>query len=171
MSDAAPVSPLRFDATWTVLCGAGILIPPPTSLNAAAGFSNALRDVLVAAASVPEERIDAALLGGRDGLRFEQVVSILSEVDPDLRCLDYLLVSELGDPCPAPNDLHHWIADGLTRGASVVTTNFDVMIELAVHERSAGRPDRDAALVQFHKPHGSIQRLDGDALVRAPVSS
>jgi len=114
------------------LAGAGISIPPPPALPGATAFIEALVGEIT---GDPEQRraiLDHTLDGGSntrfrgDFLRFEAVVSCIKfAVDPDMELL------RIYSGCGAPNHYHHHLAQQLGRGAVVLTTNFDNLIEIA----------------------------------------
>jgi hypothetical protein len=132
---------------------------------AAQSFKGKFRAVVAALASSNPDDIAQAFDGSASHpeLRFEEIVSILSEIDPGLSCLNFLLASELRNPRPAPNRLHHLLAEALSRDVVVITTNFDAMIEIALHQRFGTKADIYAK--NLHKPHGSLQALSNGILV------
>lgn len=66
----------------------------------------------------------------RTPLRFEQVMAALRDtVDPHLSILDLF---DRG----SPSLLHYRLADAIARGASVLTTNFDSLLEIAYYEQT-----------------------------------
>ena len=84
------------------------------------------------------------------------------DVDPGLSCLDFLLAENLVSPHPVPNKLHDWLARGLENGCSVITTNFDVMIEIALYHLDPKRYDEHVC--RLTKVHGSIQSIENGCL-------
>ncbi len=107
-------------SSYTFLVGAGISMDPPTSMPSAWEIVSGLLELFA-----PSEEINNLL--SLKMLRFELVVEkIKNEFDEDLRFLDYLeYVTE-------PNLIHLFLANTITRGNYVVTTNFDYMIERAL---------------------------------------
>ncbi|MFX0041990.1 MAG: tetratricopeptide repeat protein [Candidatus Hodarchaeota archaeon] len=107
-------------SSYTFLVGAGISMDPPTSMPSAWEIVRGLLELFA-----PSEEIDNLL--SLNMLRFELVVEkIQNEFDENLRFLDYLeYVTE-------PNLIHLFLANTITRGNYVVTTNFDYMIERAL---------------------------------------
>jgi len=107
-------------SSYTFLVGAGISMDPPTSMPSAWEIVRGLLELFA-----PSEEINNLL--SLKMLRFELVVEkIKNEFDEDLKFFDYLeYVTE-------PNLIHLFLANIITRGNYVVTTNFDYMIERAL---------------------------------------
>src|SRR5689334_17435469 len=118
----------RSPQSWVFLAGSGISVgsglPTGWTFNSRiAGFFGR---------SPRERRYLASLLttsrgSSRETLRFEQVIQVLREIagDQDLAILD-----AFDDPGP-PTELHFFLSSMLRRGAGVLTTNFDSLIERA----------------------------------------
>src|SRR5688572_4956994 len=65
----------------------------------------------------------------RGNIRFEQLVEIIRGVtDPELLVLQYL--EQSWKPCA----LHRWLARAVHRGAALMTTNLDSLIETAYRQ-------------------------------------
>lgn len=162
---------LALDESCVVLCGAGVSIAPPTALDGAVGFFDSLKNALVTSSSVAAGRILTGLNGSvsHPPLRFEELITILMDVDPGLKSLDYLLVDGLDAPMPQPNALHSWIAKGLANGCHVITTNFDVLIEISLFK--FGPKAFETGIGNLEKVHGSIQQIRNWELVSEDRSS
>lgn len=116
-----------------VLAGAGISLDAPSNLLDGESF---MRNVLASAAPADLDRSwvmsvlelpTPGLCRPGERLRFEALMHGLVDqgVDPDLSVLDCL------DRCDRPNFLHFVLADLIRAGATVMTTNFDRLIEIA----------------------------------------
>ncbi|MFX1409612.1 MAG: tetratricopeptide repeat protein [Promethearchaeota archaeon] len=107
-------------SSYTFLVGAGISMDAPTNMPSAWEIVRSLLELCT-----PSEEVNNLL--SLKMLRFELVVEkIKNEFDEDLRFLDYL------DNITKPNLIHLFLANTITRGNYVVTTNFDYMIEQAL---------------------------------------
>lgn len=145
------------------LCGAGASVAPPACLPTVEQFLEMLERACQQHSGAFASTVGGAF-HGRAGLqppRFEQVVAILLEFDPDLNCLDYLRIDLQNGP--RPNPLHRFLAAQLHSGATVITTNFDALIELAYLELF-GFMDWPIK-ARLHKVHGSIQTICDGVLV------
>jgi hypothetical protein len=121
-----------------ILAGAGISLDNPSNLLAGWDFMEAVitrlmppevdRATALSLIAVPKAR------GYRPGeyIRFETLMGELvqTRIDPDLHVLDCL------DECEHPNRNHYILAELIRRGATVMTTNFDRLIEIA-YQRTA----------------------------------
>ncbi len=157
------------------LCGAGVSLDPPSGFPIAATI---IEDLVREIAPNPAAHDHLLRLcdPGRedkrspgDYLRFEMLLDILSDwVDPELRILDFIHEFE------TPNDLHLSIASLALEGATVVTTNFDSLFELALLGSGAQpmtlctdehfnkwRELASRDRVPIFKIHGSFCRHDG----------
>ncbi|MFX1313303.1 MAG: tetratricopeptide repeat protein [Promethearchaeota archaeon] len=106
--------------SYTFLVGAGISMDSPSNIPSALKI---VRNLLELCA--PPEEIEN--LVSLKKLRFELVVEkIQSEIDENLRFLDYL------EQVKEPNLIHYFLANAITRGNYVLTTNFDYLIEYAL---------------------------------------
>jgi hypothetical protein len=131
-----------------ILAGAGISIEPPSNLLAGGWFMEVVlrrvmppevtRDLARSLISVPPSR------HFRPGeyVRFETLMMELAQsgIDPDLHVLDCL------DACEHPNPNHYLCAELIRRGALVMTTNFDRLIEMA-YRRTAKSDDRPLRVI------------------------
>ncbi|MFX1255343.1 MAG: tetratricopeptide repeat protein [Promethearchaeota archaeon] len=120
------------ETTFCFLAGSGISLDPPSCLPTGYQFTKALLERLI-----PEEQrtnILALMNPDREGmrnpsdfLRFEQLMGYLhKDYDRELRVLDGYA------QCKAPNFNHLFLAQMLTQGHAVLTTNFDSLIEYAL---------------------------------------
>ncbi|MFX1534249.1 MAG: tetratricopeptide repeat protein [Promethearchaeota archaeon] len=119
---------------FSFLAGSGISLDPPSCLPSGYHFTKALLETLI-----PSEEhsnvlklMDPERPGMRDPgdfLRFEQLMEYLQRwYDPELRVLDGYAT------CKTPNLNHQFLAQMLTRGHTIFTTNFDSLIEYAFLE-------------------------------------
>ncbi len=107
-------------SSYTFLAGAGISMDSPSNVPSALKI---VRNLLELCA--PPEEVENLL--SLKKLRFELVVEkIQSEIDEDLRFLDYL------EQVTEPNLIHYFLANAIIRGNYVLTTNFDYLIEYAL---------------------------------------
>ncbi|MFX1365467.1 MAG: tetratricopeptide repeat protein [Promethearchaeota archaeon] len=105
---------------YTFLVGAGISMDPPTNMPSAIQIVKGLLELCA-----PQEEIKNLL--SLDMLRYELVVEKIQDIfDEDLRFLDYL------ENVTEPNLIHMFLANIITRGNYVITTNFDYLIEQAL---------------------------------------
>ena len=166
-------------ADLAVLAGAGISLDSPSNLLGGGNFMDAVlsrimpdevdRETCRSLISVPRDR----QFRPGEYIRFETLMMELeSSIDPDLRVLDCL------DECAHPNVSHYVLAELLRRGAIVMTTNFDRLIEIAfertmkpgepalrvVHDdaRFVTTDSADARTPTLWKLHGSLT-VDGKA--------
>lgn len=108
------------DAKLTFLVGAGCSIDPPSCLPLGRFMIEKVIQYTCA-----ESEVNKIL--ELKNLRFEQLIEILrDELDNDLRIIDYFGL------CDKPNKIHFFLAEMLKKGHSVLTTNFDNLIEYAV---------------------------------------
>lgn len=103
-----------------ILVGAGVSIAPPTRLPSAQVFLRYFYDLCL-----PESCDRELFVAAVPDLRFEAVIGIVQErFDPDLRILDLYSGG-------VPNRNHFCLAELARRGALIITTNFDTLIETA----------------------------------------
>src|SRR6201996_3750352 len=166
-------------ADLAVLAGAGISLDSPSNLLSGWNFMDAVlsrvmpnevdRETRRSLISVPRDR----QFRPGEYIRFETLMMELeSSIDPGLHVLDCL------DECAHPNVSHYVLAELLRRGAIVMTTNFDHLIEIAfertvkpgepalrvVHDnaRFETTDSTDAQTPTLWKLHGSLT-VDGNA--------
>lgn len=100
-------------------------------------------------------------------VRFEQLVGILRDlVDPELSILGFMEVSW------QPTALHRWLVEALHRGALLLTTNLESLIEIAYHQCTKHFPPQVADADEWascllampdhavFKLHGTLRRCD-----------
>lgn len=124
------VQPLCLDCQELLcfLIGSGVSVAPPSCLPTGLELTQALLTEMVPSSELSailamtnwEESGDIARV-----LRFEQLVQLVSEVDPDLSILD-VLVGE------SPNANHLALAHLALAGHRLFTTNFDTLLERAL---------------------------------------
>jgi tetratricopeptide (TPR) repeat protein len=119
------------------LAGAGVSIPPPSALPGAPALISALVEALTSdpslRASIEARTFNAgsAKRFTGDFLRFEAVIGCIKlAIDSGVRILSVY------SACTEPNPYHFYLAEQLARGAMVLTTNFDNLIEIACQARS-----------------------------------
>lgn len=140
-----------------LLCGAGISVEPPAGIPVVTRFLWHLEKTLVRLTQEPA-RVAEVLRGDR-ALRFEQIVSSLRVLDRRMTFLDYVRVGTNGRR--QPNAYHYLAAEFLELGRDVLTTNFDILIEVACSRRGIPFADR------LSKLHGTIEILRNGRVVRA----
>jgi hypothetical protein len=125
--------------TWpiAVLAGAGVSMPPPSSISSAwLIMSDVIRDSRLPLTEAQREMLLAATSSDWDEgvgvyhfLRFEQIVEAVGlTVDPHQVALCKYF------PEASPNEYHYALAELLRAGALIMTTNFDHLIESACSE-------------------------------------
>jgi hypothetical protein len=133
-----------------ILAGAGISISRPSNLLDGKSFMrNTLKSIVpsdvnatwaLSALELPKARLR------RPGemLRFELLMHNLlqTRLDPNLSVLNCL------DQCPHPNFNHYVLAELIRAGATVITTNFDRLIEIAWN-RLHGRNESSLRVAAF----------------------
>ena len=108
------------NSAHTFLVGAGISMNPPSNLPSAPQIVSTLLKYYASPEYFEE-------LNSIEGLRYEVIVQLIQEViDPDLEFLDYI------DQIDTPNSIHFYLAAQILKGHSVITTNFDNLIECAL---------------------------------------
>ncbi len=107
-------------SNYTFLVGAGISMDAPTDMPSAVQIVRSLLELCA-----PEEEVENLL--SLEMLRYELVVEkIQDRFDDELKFLNYL------EHIDEPNIIHLFLANVITRGNYVVTTNFDYLIEHAL---------------------------------------
>jgi hypothetical protein len=158
-----------------LLAGAGISLDRPSNLLAGCHFMDAVLS-RVMPAKVPLDVLQSLISPPKtrhfrpgEFIRFETLMMELvqSGVDPSLLVLDCL------DTCEAPNANHEILAELIRRGAVVMTTNFDRLIEVA-YQRSMKPGDAPLRVVYddaefdeglIHKGAPSLWKLHGSLSV------
>lgn len=164
------------------LVGAGISIPSPSNLMSGTAFME--RIIRMIAADEESKNILLYLSNSErynkqntgDFLRFEGLMQILQDsVDPNLNILDCL-----GD-CNVPNMYHYVLAFLISQGHSVLTTNFDTLIELAcqklgvdyyafITDNDFKKYFHDKHPYPLFKLHGSLKKIEGKEWVDSKYS-
>ena len=157
----------RSPSNTTLLVGAGVSVDSPSSVPLAEPIMDLLCEWLSRGAPDVRAALDhlrqpararKPYRGPYATLRFELLLEWITYVEP--RILDVLATTV---QCGSPNRWHKWIADMVSRGAQVLTTNFDTRIEdacrrmgvscttvvLARHAPPVGAL-RDAQLIKLH---------------------
>ena len=118
------------------LAGAGISIPRPSALPSAAAFITSLANKVTDDPALRAAILDRTFVASADRrfvgdfLRFEAVMGAIKlTVDPGLEIL------RVFSECTAPNPYHEYLAQQIDRGATVLSTNFDNLIETACQTR------------------------------------
>lgn len=145
------------------LCGAGISAPPPSNLATVEQFLKELAILFHGKTKLSEQLINRLIYGNEiyNKLRFEQIIASMLEFDQELHCLDYLKIS---DPeCQKPNQYHMFLAQELLLGATIITTNFDAFIEVALLDIAS--IDISEARGKLLKLHGSLQSTKNGNLI------
>ncbi|MFX1570991.1 MAG: tetratricopeptide repeat protein [Promethearchaeota archaeon] len=107
-------------SNYTFLVGAGISMDAPTNMPSAVQIVRSLLELCA-----PFEEVENLFL--LEMLRFELVVEKFQyRFDEELKFLNYL------EHIDKPNLIHLFLANAITRGNYVVTTNFDYLIEHAL---------------------------------------
>lgn len=104
-----------------ILCGAGISSAAPSNLKTVKSFLSDLHSQIDSKTGVERKLTDQAIWGNDlyAQLRFEQIVTCLSEIDPDLNCLDFLRIRmSKGSSISQPNFYHRNIAELIRNGAN-----------------------------------------------------
>lgn len=163
-------------STWTVFCGAGISIDQPAGLPSALEVTELLIESLVEDRGLARELRELTLPDrltashAYDHIRFETLVEIIQDLlDPTLEVLRFV------DYGGSPNEFHLGLAEFASRGAAVVTTNMDCLLEMAslslglrtetvdLHERKVRSLPKNC--VQVVKLHGSSKEYSIDGSV------
>ncbi len=107
---------------YVFMVGAGISIDPPTSLLPATQFIRFLLELCA-----PVEEIEQLL--SLESLRYEMIAEIIQRyIDYELEFMNFF------ESISQPNLNHLFLAQAITRGHSVYTTNFDYLIEYALQQ-------------------------------------
>lgn len=147
-----------------ILCGAGASVAEPANLASVAKFLNELEAQCLDGTHIEQALVHQALHGNSTNAppRFEEIIACLLEFDSTLDCLEYLKV-DIGGTEHAPNALHEYMARHIRHGGTVVTTNFDALIEIAYLTQYG--EDVDSAPGSLWKVHGSIQKIESGQLI------
>ena len=108
--------------SYTFLAGAGISMSPPSSLPSAQQFIKVLLEYCV-------PKGFQEYIYNIENLRYELLVEEVQRVfDPELRFLDYL------ESQTDSNLIHFFLANCISKGHNIITTNFDYLIEHAIYK-------------------------------------
>lgn len=146
------------------LCGAGISAPEPSGLKLVNKFLTELHAEMDCRTKIERKIIDQVIWGNSTyrPLRFEQVISCLLDIDEALTCLNYLLVrKQKSSFVPSPNSYHYFLAEQWQAGATILTTNFDILIEVA---RLSLFGEAAKPLGSLIKLHGTIQTIEDGSI-------
>ncbi len=104
----------------TFLIGAGCSVDAPSCQPAGRSMMDAMIKFICA-----ESEVEKILMIKE--LRFEALVEIIRDnLDPELKIIDYYGL------CNKPNSQHFYLAEKITQGHFLMTTNFDFLIEQAL---------------------------------------
>ena len=104
------------------LIGAGVSMNPPSNLPSARIISKTLLEYLI-----PSKYVD--FVSNHEGLRYEEIIEhVMTSYDKELSFMEYF------NFCRASNIIHFLIAHSLMQKSCVITTNFDYLIEWALHD-------------------------------------
>ncbi|MBN2156840.1 MAG: tetratricopeptide repeat protein [Candidatus Lokiarchaeota archaeon] len=110
------------DRNYAFLAGAGISMDSPSDMPSAKQMVIQLLKLVA-----PEEEVHNILQ--LDSLRFVTVVELIQNIiDMDLRFLDYM------ELITTPNLIHFFLSRLIVKGHSIVTTNFDYLLEYALKQ-------------------------------------
>lgn len=124
---------------YTILAGAGISLDAPSKFPIASNIMNAIIDGISPSKEIADclkklkVRVDGSYTGldaeyhlTGDSIRFEMLIDVISQFDPNLNVLDAIR------NYTTPNLNHYNLAELAIRGNYVVTPNFDDLIERAI---------------------------------------
>ncbi|MFX0061588.1 MAG: tetratricopeptide repeat protein [Candidatus Hermodarchaeota archaeon] len=128
----------RPEDKFCFLAGSGISVDPPSYLPTGSQFTRILLEQLVPQEESPEilELMNLqrpTMRNSSDYLRFEQLLGYLEKFDPQLQILNRYAT------CKTPNFSHLFLAQMLVQGHTVLTTNFDNLIEYALLKMGVSR--------------------------------
>ena len=167
-------------SSYAFLSGAGISVS--AGLPTAWAFNREIGYFLANGVPAEAARLTGLLTTGYAAkgparVRFEQIIQILRQFDPDLEMLRTF------DETGVPGYLHRFLAWAITRQAAVFTTNFDSLIERAylqargplarLHQAiyderdhpAAERGDSFEAYARARKPQAAVLKLHGSLRV------
>lgn len=162
--------------------GAGVSFEQPSRVPMAIPVVEALVRTIAPSTKLAAELMPflhagrAGELHASDYLRFEVLLEIVHDfVDPDLQVLGFI------ESFASFNPLHEILAARALAGDSVVTTNFDALIERAVialgaepiticadADFSATPPTFPSCQTPIFKLHGSLKRYEGASITATP---
>ena len=145
------------------LCGAGISAPPPSSLPTVATFKAFLEEQINSVTNIDQILVKRSIHGDKEfaTLRFEQIITCLLTIDKTLRSLDFIRIDVTRGR--RFNEIHAYLAGRILVGETVITTNFDSLIEqAAINLYPSVLHDFPQRL---SKVHGTAQVLKDNKLV------
>lgn len=160
-----------FSKKLSILAGAGVSAGFPSNLPTAITILKGLFNELSRYGSGDDSfnTFVEELSRGNERLRFEAIISkVQNYFDHHLKILDCFDFSD------SPNYLHYFLAHMAKRGDIVITTNFDILIEIALKEmgcgdfRQAVEDDNffiERNQVKVFKIHGSMKRYQGNTFI------
>jgi len=118
---------LRDDQKYTFIVGAGCSINSPSNLPSC----NEIMEELIKFTCAKSEIESISKI---DGLRFEILLEIIrNQLDNDLKILEFF------EQCDKPNIIHFFLAEMINKGHTIITTNFDFLIEYALIKSNNGK--------------------------------
>lgn len=118
---------LESDQKYIFIAGAGCSINPPSNLPS---YNEIMEEIIKFTCAKSE--IES--LSKIEGLRFEILLEIIrNQVDNDLKIIEYI------EQCNKPNIIHFFLAEMINKGHTVITTNFDNLIEHALIQSNNGK--------------------------------
>lgn len=155
---------------FVVLCGAGVSVAPPSSVPSWWGFNQAvlteLRSRFLEERTPPKRAVNAMNRLSLDDLDVTEFSQLVSDAFAGATWFDVLGVLDGVAPNMNHLALAYWAKEGSLR--AVVTTNFDTLIERAMHEAGVRHRVYDAQLddvprvaasgTAIVKVHGSAPR-------------
>ncbi len=111
---------LKDNQKYFFIAGAGCSINSPSNLPS----SNEIMEEVIRFTCAESEIESISKL---EGLKFETLVEIIrNQIDSDLKIIEYF------EQCNEPNSIHFFLAEMINKGHTVLTTNFDFLIEQAL---------------------------------------
>ncbi|MFX1389164.1 MAG: tetratricopeptide repeat protein [Promethearchaeota archaeon] len=127
---------LHDNQKYIFIAGAGCSINSPSNLP----NCNKLMQELVNFTCAKSEIESISNLGG---LRFEVLLEIIrNQLDHDLQILEYF------EECNKPNSIHFLLAEMINKGHTVITTNFDFLIEHALIQFNNGKDNVSSVITE-----------------------
>ena len=148
--------------------GAGISVGPPAKMPSGPGLTQELLKDWVSG-----EVGDSLKRSAKSGaLRLEVVMQIARETFSDRKIVLHPLMSFV-DKDKYPNYNHYLLALALRNGCTVITMNFDILIEIAYWNLYGSLPRVIIADSQFRKTvsHGSLIKIHGSIAILEMVNN
>ncbi len=132
------------------LVGAGVSINAPSNLPSARTISKSILEQII-----PEKYVE--FVSNHEGLRYEEIIEhIKTYFDSSLGFMEYFNL------CRAPNLIHFYLAHAILAKSGVITTNFDYLIEWALHDILNEFTREKIKLVITKEDFDSIQSVQND---------